>query len=143
MGIDAARKPGSQVMDPIAFNPNHDSEDRTFGFRRAGNNAGGIEGGTSNGMPIVVRAAKKPISTLASRTQSVNMATKAEQPASYERSDVCAVPAASVIVENVIAFEIAAAAVEKYVGTSLDAIRASMRAIHDLDRSRLARWGQD
>ncbi len=72
----------------------------------------------------------------------MNMTTKAEQPASYERSDVCAVPAASVIVENVVAFEIASALVEKYVGTSLDAVRASMRAIHDLDRDRLRTWGR-
>src|SRR5205085_10100543 len=107
---------------------------------RPTNNAGGIEGGTSNGEPIVVRASKKPISTLAARGPSVNMATKQAEPASYERSDVCAVPAASVIVENVVAFEIAAALVEKYVGTSLEAIRSSMRAIHELDRARLADW---
>ena len=143
LGIEAARRPGSAVMDPIAFDPDHSPQDRLFGFRRTGNNAGGIEGGTSNGMPIVVRAAKKPISTLASRTASVRMATKEPQPASYERSDVCAVPAASVIVESVVAFEIASAMVEKYVGTSLDAIRASMRSIHELDRARLERWGRE
>ncbi len=142
IGIEAARRPGSEVMDPIQYDPDHSEDDRTFGFRRVGNNAGGIEGGTSNGLPIVVRAAKKPISTLASRTPSVNMISKNVQPASYERSDVCAVPAASVIVENVIAFEIASAVVEKYVGTSLDAIRASMAAIHELDRSRLKDWGK-
>lgn len=143
LGVEAARRPGSKVMDPIAFEANPSPEDRLFGFRRPTNNAGGIEGGTSNGMPIVVRASKKPISTLAARGPSVNMATKAAQLASYERSDVCAVPAASVIVENVIAFEIAAALVEKYVGTSLDAIRASMRAIHEMDRARLEHWGED
>ena len=143
LGIEAARRPGSKVMDPIAYETNPAPDDRLFGFRRPTNNAGGIEGGTSNGMPIVVRAAKKPISTLAARGPSVNMTTKAPQPAAYERSDVCAVPAASVIVENVIAFEIAAAVVEKYVGTSLDAVRASMRAIHEMDRARLERWGED
>ncbi len=143
LGIEAARRPGSKVMDPIAFETNFSPDDRLFGFRRPTNNAGGIEGGTTNGMPIVVRAAKKPISTLATRGPSVNMTTKAPQPAAYERSDVCAVPAASVIVENVIAFEIAAAVVEKYVGTSLDAIRASMRAIHEMDRARLERWGAE
>ena len=143
LGVEAARRPGSKVMDPIAFESISEPDDRLFGFRRPTNNAGGIEGGTSNGMPIVVRASKKPISTLASRGPSVNMATKAAQLATYERSDVCAVPAASVIVENVIAFEIAAALVEKYVGTSLDAIRASMRAIHEMDRARLEHWGKD
>ena len=65
------------------------------------------------------------------------------QPAAYERSDVCAVPAASVIVENVVAFEIAAAVVEKYVGTSLEAIRTAMAALHELNRERLAHWGED
>ena len=143
LGVEAARRPGSQVMDPIAFEADPPPGDRLFGFRRPTNNAGGIEGGTTNGMPIVVRASKKPISTLAARGPSVNMATKEAQLASYERSDVCAVPAASVIVENVIAFEIAAALVEKYVGTSLDAIRSSMRAIHELDRARLEHWGED
>ena len=143
LGIEAARRPGSRVMDPIAFDSHASPEDRMFGFRRPTNNAGGIEGGTTNGMPIAVRASKKPISTLAARGPSVNMATKEAQLASYERSDVCAVPAASVIVENVIAFEIAAAVVEKYVGTSLDAIRSSMRAIHEMDRARLEHWGED
>lgn len=143
LGVEASRRPGSKVMDPITFEPDPPADDRLFGFRRPTNNAGGIEGGTSNGMPIVVRAAKKPISTLAARGPSINMATKSPQPAAYERSDVCAVPAASVIVENVVAFEIAAALVEKYVGTSLEAIRASMRAVHDLDRERLGRWGQE
>ncbi len=88
----------------------------------------------------MVRAAKKPISTLAARGPSVNMATKAPQPASYERSDVCAVPAASVIVENVVAFEIAAAVVEKYVGTSLEAIRRALAAQHELAIAHLAAY---
>ncbi len=140
LGVEAARRPGSKVMDPIQYDPEHPHDDRRFGFRRPTNNAGGIEGGTSNGEPIVVRASKKPISTLAARGPSVNMATKDPQPASYERSDVCAVPAASVIVENVVAFEIAAAIVEKYVGTSLDAIRTAMDAMHELNRHRLDHW---
>jgi chorismate synthase len=142
LGIEAARRPGSQVMDPIRYEPDPPRDDRRFGFRRPSNNAGGIEGGTSNGEPIVVRAAKKPISTLAARGPSINMATKAPQPAAYERSDVCAVPAASVIVENVVAFEIAAALVEKYVGTSLEAIRSAHDAFHELNRERLAHWDQ-
>ena len=69
------------------------------------------------------------------------MATKQPQPASYERSDVCAVPAASIIVEDVVAFEIAAAVVEKYVGTSLAAIRASYDSLHELARRHLDEWG--
>jgi chorismate synthase len=141
LGVEAARRPGSKVMDPIDFEKNHPDADRRFGFRRPSNNAGGIEGGTSNGEPIVVRASKKPISTLAARGPSINMTTKLPQPAAYERSDVCAVPAASVIVENVVAFEIAAAVVEKYVGTSLEAIQSAMAALHELNRTRLAHWG--
>jgi chorismate synthase len=141
LGVEAARRPGSKVMDPIAFERDHPDSDRRFGFRRPTNNAGGIEGGTSNGEPIIVRASKKPISTLAARGPSINMATKLPQPAAYERSDVCAVPAASVIVENVVAFEIAAAIVEKYVGTSLEAIQTAMGALHELNRQRLDHWG--
>ena len=140
LGIEAARRPGSKVMDPIQYDPDHTDDDRRFGFRRPSNNAGGIEGGTSNGEAIVVRAAKKPISTLAARGPSINMATKAPQPAAYERSDVCAVPAASVIVENVVAFEIAAAVVEKYVGSSLSAIRVAMLAVEELNRKNLEEW---
>ncbi len=143
LGFEAARRPGSKAMDPYRYEPEHPREDRRFGFRRPTNNAGGIEGGTSNGEPIIVRAAKKPISTLAARGPSVNMATKEPAPAAYERSDVCAVPAASVIVENVVAFEIAAAIVEKYVGTSLDAIRTAMAAMHDLNREHLAHWSDE
>jgi chorismate synthase len=142
LGVEAARRPGSKVMDPIQYDPEHPRDDRRFGFRRPTNNAGGIEGGTSNGEPIVVRASKKPISTLAARGPSVNMATKDPQPAAYERSDVCAVPAASVIVEHVVAFEIAAAIVEKYVGTSLDAIRTALDATHELNRRRLENWNE-
>jgi chorismate synthase len=138
LGTEAARRPGSKVMDPIAHDPDHSPDDRRFGFRRPTNNAGGIEGGTTNGEPIVVRASKKPISTLASRGPSVDMATKRSRPAAYERSDVCAVPAASVIVENVVAFEVAAALLERYVGTSLAALWTSMAAIHDLNRHHVA-----
>ncbi len=134
LGFEAARRPGSQVMDPIRYEPEAGPEDRRHGFRRPSNNAGGIEGGTSNGEPIVVRAAKKPISTLARRGPSVLMETKEPSKATYERSDVCAVPAASVIVENVVAFEIASALTERFIATSLEALRASIDAMHALTR---------
>jgi chorismate synthase len=140
LGFEAARRPGSRVMDPIRYEDGPDPADRRFGFRRPSNNAGGIEGGTSNGEAIVVRAAKKPISTLAARGPSVNLATKGPSPASYERSDVCAVPAASVIVENVVAFEVAAAVCERYAGTSLTAIKAAMAALHEAGRAHLAAY---
>ncbi len=140
LGVDAAKRPGSKVMDSIRHDPSARADDPTFGFRRPSNNAGGIEGGTTNGEPIVVRASKKPISTLAARGPSVNMATKAPSPAAYERSDVCAVPAASVILESVVAFEIAAAVVEKYIGTSLTAIKAAMATFHEVGQRHLAQY---
>jgi chorismate synthase len=74
---------------------------------RKTNNAGGIEGGMSNGQPIILRAAMKPIPTLLKPLESIDLATKQPSPAVYERSDVCAVPAASVVVENVVAWQIA------------------------------------
>ena len=93
--------------------------DGRLGYTRPTNNAGGLEAGMTNGQPLVVRAAKKPISTLRKPLESINLATKEPQEASYERSDICAVPAASVIVENVVAFEVARALVEKFGGDSL------------------------
>ena len=86
----------------------------------------------------MIRAAKKPISTLASRGPSINMATKQPHPATYERSDVCAVPAASVILENVVAFEIASALLERYVGTSIESLKATMAAIHSVQATHLS-----
>jgi chorismate synthase len=127
LGFEAARRRGSQVHDPIKFNAEHRREPG-LGYMRPTNNAGGIEGGMTNGQPLVIRAAKKPISTLARPLESINLETKQKQEASYERSDVCAVPAASVIVENVVAFEIACALVDKFGGDSV----AEMKARYDL-----------
>lgn len=127
MGFQAARLPGSQVHDPIHYDESQ-RDSANLGFTRPTNNAGGLEGGMTNGQPLVVRAAKKPISTLAKPLASINLDTKEPQEASYERSDVCAASAASVIVENVVAFEIAAALVDKFGGDSL----AEMRARYDL-----------
>ncbi|MEN1679085.1 MAG: chorismate synthase [Planctomycetota bacterium] len=123
MGFEMARKPGSQVHDPIHFDESQRNSPN-LGFTRPTNNAGGLEGGMTNGQPLVVRAAKKPISTLAKPLASVNLGTKEPQEASYERSDVCAVSAASIIVENVVAFEIAAALVDKFGGDSLQEMQA-------------------
>ncbi len=140
LGCEVARRPGSQVMDPIRYVQDHDPADRRFGFRRPTNNAGGIEGGTTNGEAIVVRAFKKPISTLAARGPSIRMATLTESPASYERSDVCAVPAASVIMENVVAFEIASAVIDKFGCGSLGALQETMSAMHERTRRHLETW---
>jgi len=127
MGFAAARLPGSKVHDPIEFDPaNVDTP--SLGYTRPSNNAGGLEAGMTNGQPLVIRAAKKPIATLRKPLESINWETKATQKAAYERSDVCAVPAASVIIEAVVAFEIAAALVEKFGGDSL----IEMKARYDL-----------
>ncbi|MGL6193483.1 MAG: chorismate synthase [Thermoguttaceae bacterium] len=108
LGFKAATLPGSQVHDPIMFDAKTANEN-TGGFTRPSNNAGGIEGGISNGEQIVVRAAMKPIPTLRNPLPSVHLHTKEPKPAVYERSDVCAVPAASVVVEAAVALEIAKA----------------------------------
>jgi chorismate synthase len=124
LGKDVASRPGSRVHDPIRF----DAATRnahTLGFVRDSNNAGGTEGGMSNGQPIVVRAAMKPISTLLRGMPSVDLNTRQPEMSAYERSDVCAVPAASVVLENVVAFEVAAAWREKFGGDSLAEARAN------------------
>jgi chorismate synthase len=108
LGFETARTLGSAVHDPIGFAPTL-ATSACQGFVRKTNNAGGIEGGISNGQPIILRAAMKPIPTLLKPLESVDLATKQPMPAVYERSDVCAVPAASVVVENVVAWEIAKA----------------------------------
>jgi chorismate synthase len=127
LGFEAARRPGSQVHDPIQFDPAQ-AQSPNLGYVRPTNNAGGLEAGMTNGQPLVVRAAKKPISTLRKSLESVNLATKQPESAQYERSDVCAVSAASVILENVVAFEVAAAFIDKFGGDSL----AEMKARYDL-----------
>ncbi len=90
----------------------------------------------TNGQPLIVRAAKKPISTLRKPLASVNLTTKQSEQAEYERSDVCAVPAASVIVESVVAFEIARAMVEKFGGDSLEEMKARWDLFLQLARQR-------
>jgi len=104
LGFESARVLGSAMHDPIGFDP---AQEASQGFVRRTNNAGGIEGGMSNGQPIILRAAMKPIPTLRKPLESIDLTTKQPMLAVYERSDVCAVPAASVVVENVVAWEIA------------------------------------
>ncbi|RIK72440.1 MAG: chorismate synthase, partial [Planctomycetota bacterium] len=123
LGFEAARRPGSQVHDPIHYDAAQ-RDTPNLGFTRPTNNAGGLEAGMTNGQPLVVRAAKKPISTLRKPLDSINLQTKQPEVASYERSDICAVPAASVIVENVVAFEVARALTEKFGNDSLAEMQA-------------------
>jgi chorismate synthase len=135
LGFEAARRRGSQVHDAIHYDAAA-REGAQLGFTRPTNNAGGLEAGMTNGQPLVVRAAMKPISTLRKPLESVNLATKQAEEAAYERSDVCAVSAASVIVEHVVAFELAAALVEKFGGDSIEEMRARWDLYHELARRR-------
>ena len=127
LGFAAAARPGSQVHDPIAYDPKA-RDSSTLGFVRPTNNAGGIEGGMTNGQPVVLRAAMKPISTLKKPLASINFKTRKPEDAAYERSDTCAVPAASVIVEAVVATELAGAMIEKFGGDSLRQMKAAFEA---------------
>ena len=131
LGFEAARRRGSQVHDPIHYD---ESKKHTphLGYERPTNNAGGLEAGMTNGQPLVIRAAKKPISTLRKPLASINLDTKEAEGASYERSDVCAISAASVIVENVVAFEIAAALVDKFGGDSLQEMQARYKLFMEM-----------
>ncbi len=135
LGFEAARRRGSQVHDPIIYDESQ-KDGPTLGYTRPTNNAGGLEAGMTNGQPLIVRAAKKPISTLRKPLASVNLDTKEPEEASYERSDVCAVSAASVIVEGVVAFEVARALVDKFGGDSLVEMRARWDLYHKMARER-------
>jgi chorismate synthase len=130
LGFEAARRPGSQVHDPIVANVMTPHDPRA-GFRRVGNNAGGLEGGMTTGEPLVVRVAMKPISTLMSPLKTVNLATGAEANAQSERSDVTAVPAMGVIAEALVAIVIADAMLEKFGGDSLAEMRRNFEAYLD------------
>lgn len=118
IGFEAGTIRGSQVHDEIMY-----SEER--GYYRASNRLGGFEGGMTNGMPIVVRGVMKPIPTLYKPLQSVDIDTKEAFTAQVERSDACAVPAASVVMEHVVAWEAAKAFLEKFGGDSMEEIRAN------------------
>ena len=123
-GFELGRLPGSQVHDAIRYDPAGRDTPR-LGFVRPTNRAGGLEGGMTNGQPIIVRAVMKPISTLLQGMESVDLVSKRPERSDYERSDVCAVPAASVIAENVVAFEIARALLEKFGGDTLAEVTAA------------------
>ncbi len=124
LGFETARRPGSQVHDEILY-------DADQGFKRTTNNAGGLEGGVTNGQPVVVRAAMKPLSTLRAPLRSVDMATKEAVEAVVERSDVCAVPAAGIVGEAMMAIVLAQAFLEKFGGDSLEEVRRNYDAYQD------------
>jgi len=120
LGFKAADRPGSQVHDPIVLEGGD--------FARSSNNAGGLEGGMTNGMPLVVTAAMKPIPTLMQPLGTVNLDTLDAEEASKERSDVCAVPAAAVVAEGEVAFALANAYIEAFGSTCMADIKASIKA---------------
>ncbi|MDT7857023.1 chorismate synthase [Rubrivirga sp. S365] len=123
-GWRAGRRPGSEVHDPITRDGDR--------WSRETNHAGGVEGGVSNGMPIVVRGTMKPIPTLIKPLGTADLETGEAQPTRYERSDVTSVPAASTVAEAVVAWEIAVALVERYGGDTFEALRERVEA----DRAR-------
>ncbi|ANZ98705.1 chorismate synthase [Carnobacterium divergens] len=119
VGFEAARRPGSQVMDAIEW-------DEKTGYTRTTNNLGGFEGGMTNGMPIVVRGVMKPIPTLYKPLPSVDIDSKETFKADIERSDSCAVPAASVVAEAVVAWEVAEALLDKFDGDSFKRLKEEL-----------------
>ncbi|MCC2379801.1 chorismate synthase [Bacillus wiedmannii] len=127
IGFEAAHRPGSEVHDEILWNEEH-------GYTRRTNNAGGLEGGMTTGMPIVVRGVMKPIPTLYKPLQSVDIETKESFTASIERSDSCAVPAASVVAEAVVAWELATALIEQFGLDRMDLIRENIEKHNEYAR---------
>lgn len=123
LGFEAGRRLGSQVHDEICYQ----ADRAPWPFYRPSNNAGGLEGGISNGEPLVIRAAMKPISTLKLSLQSVDIKTKEPFLAHVERADVCALPAAAVVGEAMVALELAVAASEKFGGDSIGELERNYR----------------
>lgn len=124
LGMEVARRRGSEVHDEIL-------PAAGGGWRRSGNRAGGIEGGMTNGEPVVVRAASKPIPTLRRPLRTVDLRTGEAAEAAYERSDVCVVPAASVVGQAVVAFELARAFLEKFGGDTFEETRERYRSFQE------------
>lgn len=121
LGFEAARRTGSQVHDPIVL-------DKKAGFMRSSNNAGGMEGGMTTGMPLIATVAMKPIPTLMTPLETVNMDTLEVELASKERSDVCAVPACAVVAESEVAFVLADAYLKKFGCDTMTDIKTAIRA---------------
>jgi len=133
IGPEVAIRPGSRVHDEIL----PPAGDAAIALRPT-NNAGGLEGGVTNGEEVRVTGFMKPIATLMKPLRSVDLNTLTDAPAAIERSDVCAVPAAAVVGEAMVAFVLADAFLEKFGGDSIDEIRRHYEATADLLRSRFA-----
>jgi chorismate synthase len=124
-GFEGARGPGTRVHDPIVA---AEEKSRTGGLGRASNRAGGLEGGVTTGEPLVVKGHMKPISTLRNRLPSVDLRDGSPADAATERSDVCAVPAAAVVGEAMVALVLADAFLEKFGGDSMREVRRNFDA---------------
>lgn len=118
MGFEVGKRPGSEVHDEIFY-------DKEKGVYHGSNNAGGIEGGMSNGENIIIKAAMKPIPTLYNPLKSIDIYSGEAYEAAIERSDICAVPAASVVVGSMVAWEIANSFMEKFAGDSMEEIKSN------------------
>jgi chorismate synthase len=123
LGFEGARRPGSDVHDPIVRDAR---KERSGGLGRSSNRSGGLEGGVTTGEPLVVRAAMKPISTLRKRLPSVDLRDGSPGDAAVERSDVCAVPAAAVVGEAMVALVLADAFMDKFGGDSVGEVRRNL-----------------
>ncbi|HDA3631545.1 TPA: chorismate synthase [Staphylococcus aureus] len=125
-GFKAAEKPGSEIQDEILYNTE-------LGYYRGSNHLGGLEGGMSNGMPIIVNGVMKPIPTLYKPLNSVDINTKEDFKATIERSDSCAVPAASIVCEHVVAFEIAKALLEEFQSNHIEQLKQQIIELRQLN----------
>lgn len=128
IGFEAGRRSGSQVHDEISW-------DKQVGYSRETNNLGGFEGGMTNGMPLIIRGVMKPIPTLYKPLNSVDIQSKQPFQASIERTDNCSVPAASVVCEAVVAWEVADAFLDKFGGDRFEDIRAAYERHQEWARS--------
>ena len=133
-GAHSGEVVGSALHDPITYNAST-AHTNTLGFERPTNNAGGTEGGMTNGQPVVVTGTMKPIATLLRGLPSIDLNTKKADDSQYERSDVCAISAASVVMENVVGFEVARMAVDKFGGDTMLELVGSWQRYIDLARA--------
>lgn len=133
-GARAGETLGSKLHDPIRYDASKTDQPH-LGFVRDTNNAGGTEGGMTNGQPVVVTGTMKPIATILQGLPSVDLNTKQPEQSQYERSDICAVSAASVVMQHAVAFEIAAAFMDKFGGDSVTETQANYQNYLDLARS--------